>query len=64
MYEKGRFSLFFQVHCKIIKSDLFILQVNSSFRDIIDSCSTVWNATSFQDAWPSSNNIQHFEKYA
>lgn len=41
----------------------FVMQVNSSFRDIIDGCSTLWNTASFQDVWPSSNNIQHFEKY-
>jgi hypothetical protein len=43
--------------------NLFLsLQVNSVFRDIIDDCSTVWNAASFQDTWPSANNIQYFEK--
>lgn len=48
-------------HC-FMKNNFFV-QVNSSFRDIIDSCSTLWNTASFQDVWPSSNNIQHFEKY-
>lgn len=48
-------------HC-FMKNNFFV-QVNSSFRDIIDSCSILWNTASFQDVWPSSNNIQHFEKY-
>ncbi|XP_062599123.1 cyclin-F-like isoform X1 [Saccostrea cucullata] len=45
-----------------IKDLLSMRAVSSSFRDIIDGCSTLWNTTSFSDTWPSSNNIQHFEK--
>ncbi|XP_061174985.1 cyclin-F-like isoform X2 [Saccostrea echinata] len=45
-----------------IKDLLSMRAVNSSFRDIIDGCSTLWNTASFLDTWPSSNNIQHFEK--
>lgn len=47
-----------------IRDLLSMRAVNSSFRDIIDGCSTLWNTASFQDVWPSSNNIQHFEKAA
>lgn len=35
-----------------IRDLLSMRAVNSSFRDIIDGCSTLWNTASFQDVWP------------
>lgn len=47
-----------------IKDLLSMRQVHSYFRTVIDRNQSVWGCVTFQNTWPSSANLHHFDKAA
>ncbi|XP_045213462.1 cyclin-F-like isoform X2 [Mercenaria mercenaria] len=47
-----------------VKDLLSMRQVHPYFRDLIDNSQSIWACVTFQESWPSSVNLQHFDKAA
>lgn len=47
-----------------VRDLLNMCQVHPYFRTVIERNQSVWGCVTFQDSWPSANNLHHFNKAA